>query len=298
MNIPTNTPCFLTLVPVGGLANRMKAIDSAVSLASATGSRLRIVWFRDSGLKCRFDQLFAPLDRIDRPELCEATLADLLLLDRPRKRNFRVPRLYQRLHFDRCIYEQEATRLFRQGFDFARCLTSYRNLYIASCVYFSPRLTGGQLFDIFHPQPLLQAEIERVAAQCIGPRTVGIHIRRTDNVLSIEQSPTELFIDRMEQEIAACPDVNFYLATDSEEEKERLTARFGQRITTCPRQAERNSVRGVQDAVVELFLLSRTCRILGSAHSSYSETAAQLGGIPFEVVSRPSCPDTERRTLA
>ena len=48
------------LVPVGGLANRMKAIDSAVALSRQCGSELHIVWFKDPGLNCRFDQLFAP----------------------------------------------------------------------------------------------------------------------------------------------------------------------------------------------------------------------------------------------
>ena len=46
----------MTLVPVGGLANRMKAIDAAIQLISGTDISLKIYWFRDQGLNCRFDQ--------------------------------------------------------------------------------------------------------------------------------------------------------------------------------------------------------------------------------------------------
>ena len=47
---------YILLVPVGGLANRMKAIDSAIKLSRKTNSELHIIWFKDRGLNCRFDQ--------------------------------------------------------------------------------------------------------------------------------------------------------------------------------------------------------------------------------------------------
>ena len=49
---------YILLVPVGGLANRMKAIDSAIKLSRKANSELHIIWFKDRGLNCRFDQLF------------------------------------------------------------------------------------------------------------------------------------------------------------------------------------------------------------------------------------------------
>ena len=53
---------YILLVPVGGLANRMKAIDSAIKLSRKANSELHIIWFKDRGLNCRFDQLFEPID--------------------------------------------------------------------------------------------------------------------------------------------------------------------------------------------------------------------------------------------
>jgi len=53
---------------------------------------------------------------------------------------------------------------------------------------------------------------------------------------------------------------------------------FGDRIIVLPDvDTSRNSVRGMQDALVELYVLSRTNKIFGSHQSSYSETAAQIG---------------------
>lgn len=272
----------ITLIPVGGLANRMKAIDSAVALAKDAHKELRIIWFKDWGLNCRFDELFQPL-ALPGVEVKDASLFDLLIYDRPRKKNFRLPRLFQRLLFDQCIYEEEATRLFYEGFDF-RSWAEGRRAYIASCVYFYPQ-GAGKLFSIFHPIEALQQKIDESCSR-FGEHTLGVHIRRTDNVASISQSPTELFIARMEEEIGRHEDTVFYLATDSEEDKKQLKERFGERIVASPRKADRGSVEGMQDALVELYILSRTGRILGSMQSSYSETAAQISGITCELLKK------------
>lgn len=40
---------MITLVPSGGLGNRMRAIASGIALAEAANTPLRIVWFQDWG---------------------------------------------------------------------------------------------------------------------------------------------------------------------------------------------------------------------------------------------------------
>ena len=116
--------------------------------------------------------------------------------------------------------------------------------------------------------------------------TIGIHIRRTDNIGSITHSPTSLFIERMKEEIRKDEKCLFYLATDSEKEKEQLKKIFGKNLITSPHAADRNSINGMKDALTELYILSRTNKILGSMQSSYSETAAQISGIPYELLKK------------
>lgn len=273
----------LTLVPVGGLANRMKAIDAAIQLISGTDLALKIYWFRDKGLNCRFDQLFQPLD-LPQVSLIEATSFDSFSYDRPRKRNLYIPRFFQSFYFDDCVYEAEATERMYQHFDF-RSWAINKRTYLASCVYFFPPTPDARLFQFFHPVPALQQRIDEVS-RTFGNRCVGVHIRRTDNLSSINESPTKLFVDRMQMMIQSDKDTCFYLASDSPEEKSKMKATFGKRILTSVTDLSRNSVQGIQDALVELYVLSKTKMILGSVKSSYSETAAQIGQIECQFMKK------------
>lgn len=274
---------MITLVPVGGLANRMKAIDSAIALARETGTSLRIIWYKDQGLNCRFDELFQQLSVDNNIKLKEASFLDLLIYDRPRKKNFFLPKPFQRLLFNDCIYEADATERMYRDFDFKEWARQ-KQVYLASCVYFF-RSDNKKLFDVFAPIAFLQEEINRRSA-LFNEHTIGIHIRRTDNIASINESPTELFIEEINKEIDRCSDANFYLATDSEEDKKILLTTFGNRIKTSGKPAVRNSVSGMQEALVEMYTLANTRKILGSAKSSYSETAAQLSGIECVILKR------------
>lgn len=271
----------ITLVPVGGLANRMKAIDAASALAHKAGAQLRIIWFKDKGLNCRFDELFKPL-QLKNVTLKEATWIDKLVYDRPRRKNFHLPRLFQRILFDACIYEDKATQLFYNKFDFLSWARE-KDCYIASCVYFYPQ-SIRPLFSIFQPIDNIQERIKDITNR-FTPNTIGIHIRRTDNIASINQSPTELFIERIKMEMEKDNQCLFYLATDSEEEKARLKNLFGKHVIISPRAADRNSIAGMQDALTELYILSRTKKIFGSMKSSYSETAAQITNINCELLT-------------
>lgn len=273
---------MITLVPVGGLANRMKAIDAAIALAQKVSTELHIIWYRDQGLNCRFDELFKPIN-VEGVTLKEASFVDLLINDRPRKKNFFVPSFFQSFLFSDCIFEAEVTRRMFAGFDFVEWARQKR-VYLASCVYFfsSPE---KKLFDVFVPIDALKKEID-YNCNSFTAKTIGIHIRRTDNITSITESPTELFIEQIEKELQLSDNANFYLASDSEDDKAILRARFGNKILSSVKVADRKSVRGMQDAMVEMFTLAQTTKIIGSAQSSYSETAAQLNGIECMILKK------------
>lgn len=293
----------LVFVPAGGLGNRMKAMAAALRLADTVGAQLNIVWFQDWGLGCRFDQLFELTPPLSH-HLREATLTDKLLFDRPRRKNLYVPLLYQLAAFNRRITEEEATQLMYSGEDFAP-LCRNRRVWLSSHVYFMGHDIPDDSFDIFQPIQKLQTEIEQrwlaiapsstEQSTCAHPvfaeksarwfhhreNVIGVHIRRTDNLRSISDSPTALFVERMRQEP---DDTVFYLATDSEDEKRQLRQVFGERLHFAERQAERGTLQGMEDALIEMYLLARTSRILGSAASTYSMTAAAIGRIPLEVI--------------
>lgn len=267
------------MVPFGGLANRMKAIDSTIALARATEAQASIIWFRDSGLNCGFDDLFKPLD-IPGIELREANLADFLLNDRPRKKNLYVPRALQALRYGGCIYGADVLRRMQHGFDFAQWVIAHKRVFLTSCY---DHFKGNGFRDL-RPIDEIASTIDARSAG-FTKATIGVHIRRTDHTLCIANTPTALYIKEMEKAIEEDPSTNFYLASDSDHEKEALVARFGSKIITSPKTADRNSVNGMREGLVEMMLLSRTSRIFGSAFSSYSQVASRISGIPYTQLS-------------
>lgn len=271
----------ITFVPVGGLANRMRAVASAVTLAGKTKSELSIIWFQDWALNAPFYQLFKPVDR-EVACLRDASRLDYALLDRPRSKNFHFPLLYQKLTFKSCLYERSITPLCNQRFDFEQWARDGRCVYMAS-------YTAFQSYDyswvsrLFIPVDEIQTDIE-TRSRNFSDKMIGVHIRRTDNEASIRQSPIELFYRKLDKELKENNEAGIYLATDSEEVKQAMKERYGDRILSSEKQADRGSLEGIREGVADMYTLARTQKIYGSFQSSFSDMAAQLGTVPLEIL--------------
>lgn len=114
---------------------------------------------------------------------------------------------------------------------------------------------------------------------------IGVHIRRTDNINSINTSTTEGFVKAMETAVGDNSDVRFYLATDDDEIIAEMKKTFGDRIITMENRAlGRHSQEAMGDAVVEMLCLSRCQSILGSFYSTFSRLPAQMSDIPITIV--------------
>ncbi|MCD7899631.1 MAG: glycosyl transferase [Bacteroides sp.] len=273
---------MITFIPVGGLANRMRSIASVIALAKdSRADFLKIIWFKDKGLNCSFEDLFLPLN-LSGIELKNGSIRDLFLYDRPRKKNFHIPRIFQKKLFHHCLYEKEISKLNRKNFDFIEWVGK-NNVYMASHDHFYP--SEFRLSDLFQPVGAVQKRINDIYS-FFNAYTIGVHIRRTDHIISKSESPTELFIKAMEKEISDNPDVCFYLATDSEEEKERLKKIFADKVITSHKKASRSTLSGMEAAAADMFLLSKTQKIIGSSQSSFSEIAAGLTNIPYIVLRK------------
>ncbi|MGL4851359.1 MAG: glycosyl transferase [Phocaeicola sp.] len=273
---------MITLIPSGGLANRMKAIASGVALASELKQELIIYWFQTWGLQAPFAALFQPI-RMPLVRFHEASNLDYLLRDRPRKKNFYLPALYQRISYDRCLYEQESSKLLDEGFDFKNW-AAQKKVFLTTYVAFHP-YSSSTMQQLFVPLKEIQTQIEQVNP-IAREKVIGVHIRRTDHILAIENSPIELFFERIDQEIASEEKLYIYLATDSEEVKQEMKERYGKRILTSPNQADRESIEGIKEGVVDLFALGNTKKIYGSFNSTFSAIAAQLGDTVLEIVQK------------
>jgi hypothetical protein len=138
---------------------------------------------------------------------------------------------------------------------------------------------------LFRPNKEVMALV-RTNESYFSGYTIGMHIRRTDNIDSIRRSPLELFIEAARQELAEHTDLTIFLATDSEEVKTVMRSEFAGRVVTSDHEASRDSVAGIREGLADMWTLSRTQRIYGSAGSSFSVMAARVGGVPLHILER------------
>ena len=262
------------LIPSGGLANRMRSIASAYTLAQQVGIGLQVIWFQDWAVNAPFSSIFMPTSNLP---LRDATLSDMLVYDRARRRNLWLPALAQRLLFERRLHEDTILSLMDQKFDFVGWVRGHY-CYISSYMDFYP-YDSLLLHELFVPVREITEAVSRNREQLGSTRSIGIHIRRTDHVVSILKSPTSLFVDKMKEETDRHDDTKFYLATDSNEVKYKLKSIFGSRIVTPDAEARRDNIEGIRGGLVDMYTLASTSKIYGSQGSSFSKMASRLGNI-------------------
>jgi hypothetical protein len=269
----------LTFIPIGGLANRIYSITSAVSFCKDYNLQLKVVWFQDWGMGAGFHDLFSLSPTVENVEIKEANFIDFFKYAKPIKSNFFFPFLYQKLKFDSCYSFWNKSNINITVEKWYLSQSMHKQFYLLHCQRF---YNNGKL-NVLYPTKSIQKRIDK-QLNLLSAHTIGIHIRRTDLTSAIEQSPLPAFIKKMQREIAADVKVNFYVASDSLEEKERLKDIFGDRIITVENILKRNTKDGIIDALIELYTLASTKKILGSFYSSYSTLASEIKDIPIEIM--------------
>ncbi len=206
---------------------------------------------------------------------------DRFMYRSPRRHTLWLPYIVAPMRFDTRIYTPDFMRL-RQAGQLEETMRKGCHVVVESCHEFGDYYRA--LSKNFVPQPDILEAVDAYVEKNFSSRTIGVHIRRTDNTLAIEKSPLQLFIDAMKREIDTCKDTRFYVATDDYDTKVRLREIFGDRVLTVDVVCNRDSVAGMKDAVKEMWLLSRTTKIYGCFYSSYSVIASQIGNIPLEIL--------------
>lgn len=268
---------MIIVEPQSGLCNRMRALDSGIELAQRVGHRVRVIWQRNEGLNCAFDALFEMPPGVDEIVEVNFGLGPIGRIGRGIARIARegrlrvagIPSLYLR---DPIPGENLSTRYVE--------MARQHGISIRTCHRFMQR---QRVFEQLRPS---RQVLEGVAAyEKRLARSVGVHIRRTDNLKAIAQSPLDGFIAIMRDEIAKDPATQFFVATDSVEVVTDLIDIFGDAVYFHSKASvERSQPRAIVDAAIDLYCLSRCRRLIGSYWSSFSEVAWQLGGIDRVIV--------------
>ena len=266
---------IITLVPFAGLCNRLNAIVSALAyLEEKPEDDIEIYWHKWFHCNCRFSDLFCQLNP-DYPQVKELSPLDIKRMPST-KLNWGIPGKIRGLFYDLEILPG------MRADDFDVLTKGKSKIYINKDNRFCPFEYRESLSKIFIPTKELQDRITQFTSDW-NNNVIGLHIRRTDNTLSIEQSPITHFYDVIDAEIEKNGSMKFYVATDDVLVKKDLIDKYGARILTMDLCLKRNSVQGMKDAVVDLYCLGSTTKIYGSAASSYSEFASKLYNIELIV---------------
>lgn len=257
----------ITLRTLEGLCNRLAALSSALALGYYSKKQVRFIWISNIELNAHFNSLFEIVN--DNLQLISSVnIRGRLLGYLARKIKF----LFAKILFDRIYIDVKKTQDFEE-------LLSHSRVYIESWMrFYSTKLDN---LSYLRPIKSIQVKIDIAKNELNLNQLIGIHIRRGDSKLSHQHSPTETFVQQMQREVDQDDAVRFFVTSDSEWEKQNLKQIFGERIVTYDSHLSRANVAGMQDAVVELYLLAESKKIIGSLGSSFSSQAAMIKGIPL-----------------
>lgn len=275
----------LIIKPIGGLANRIRAIEAACSYANKHSSIVKVVWEKNNILNSSYNECFQPIEGV---KVINVDYSGYTFLSKIKRfffgalnRSLLYMRLIKKMN-DRLVGNilDGDVKSERSDIFFDHLAQLHRKIYIETCYEFysiSPSFLVKINKDI---QEQAQSIIKNF------DYLVGIHIRRTDNFVATENSPLELYVEKMDAELLRHPHVIFYVSTDADEILKALKEKYRNKIITGALERRRDTKRGILSALIDLYCLSKCHKIWGSVYSSFSKQASKIGNVPLEIISK------------
>ena len=262
----------------------MRVINSCFVLNKHLDTKIKLIWEKNRGLNCDFHDIFKPIENVE-------------IIDKHKKFDFFTAPKPNMLIFYRkylkklmCKYYSinntflEENSVLKKRFDDNYWKKLKGNVIIDTCYDFFSQIDEFNYYNNFKPITEIQKKINELSNQ-FNKNIIGVHIRRTDNKQAIEKSRDELFLKKLQNIIDKNSQVQFYLSTDDLSTERLFKSNFGDHIISLENKIlNRNSIQGMQDAVVDLYSLANTNYIIGSWWSSFSIIAANLGKIKIEII--------------
>jgi len=245
----------------GGLANRLRALNALRVVAEEEGAGLVVAWTPDMHCPAQYNDLFEPapdFELLTQPP--ESLLEDTTIVGKYSPS--------QRLHG--CSHQNEFHQVLlpeMEPKEFAsRMQAKARDLPVRRSI---------------------QSEVDRFVEEYGLDSRVGLHIRRTDMVTYAQKRECTYDDEQIiEMLLKAGDGVMYFLATDNQDSERVYRQALGARVVVLLKRYDASQHRqtSVRIAVMDLYLLARCQRIIGTELSSYSPYAALLGGVPLQRV--------------
>jgi len=259
-----------------GLANRLRSINSFHSFSMLFGKNLFVCWEPGQGWsEDKFTDLFVnqEINFISDEEYSIDTN--------------KIFNLHSAVHKSddstSYTYHESVKNIFHRIMTEDFCYNG------DSCLeYMMPQFFKEQnsFYSLLQPVQSIQNKIDNIYNN-FNHNTVGVHVRRGDAWNSrckdqFKVSDDQSFFKLLDEEINKNPDVNFFLSTDSKATNAIFLNKYRDKIFYNTDKTFFNSVcmyepkYNQDDAVVDLFLLSKTSKIIGSNWSSFSSVSSKI----------------------
>ena len=167
------------IIPTGGLCNRLRAIATGLAVAKNYHCPSVIYWNNSQGLKADYCELFKPIPQ-DDVKLIENKQ---WLYNINGTKDYLLRWFLLKTQFEQTVFNFNT---YKEGEVYSKLKNNYsRSLLLISC---HPMCTKYTIQGLFIPQDDIQQRIDEVIAG-FSEHTIGVHIRRTDNLVSIQSSP-------------------------------------------------------------------------------------------------------------
>lgn len=247
---------MIYVMPEEGLCNRMRVIASYYIKAKKYKNPLVVLWKKNHLMGCGLYDLFSEIDGV-------SVIDDLVLIEKIQKEFQQKGRFF--FESGKIAGDPEKRKELRINLE--NIISTGEDICVKTCYD-----NGVCDWSIFEPNVTVKQRLDDISF--LNDDLIGVHIRRKDQLASIRNSPTELFIGAMVNEIRHNNKVRFFLATDEEEEERFLRWYFGDRIISLSgKNNSRSDADGTRDAVVDLYCLSMCKKLYGSFNSSFTGVA-------------------------
>jgi hypothetical protein len=181
-----NEPGTISLIPTSGLGNRLRIIATSIKLAREGNKKLQIYWNRNSELNARFDKLFEyPLHLSIKP--IPLKYKAWIVMRRFSSKLFGFENWYLSLFkFDFVFLDSMLNDVLENRLDLQKEVNKATKTFI--CSYEELNYFDLPDYQLFKPSAAIQKKIDSVALQ-FNESTIGIHIRSTDHLTSLKNSP-------------------------------------------------------------------------------------------------------------
>ena len=273
---------FVSINP-GGISNRLKCLISMWRFADKENGKLLLYWPKNKTCNINFSDLFEnDIEEVNKKGLLEIFKnKDFCLFDESLNVLEKTPKKY-------LLSESWRWKLFKdeieKGFGKENPSKDGRDIDF-EFEKIPEKLRKEFLFYLKKLKPIekIREKITKLEEEYDLKNLVGVHLRQGDFLNYSDGMEKIANVNRVADEINKIlkenPSQKFFLCTDSNEAEIKIKEIFTNKIVIFKKNCfDRLDKEFNQDGLIDLILLSKTKKIIGTYMSTFTELAWWLGG--------------------